>query len=125
MCCTLKIMQYYNTHRSEQNKHTGIMLPAGLILFNGIVVPCMVTMFISPDCFYSVIVTPDAVQATYQYSTCDVLYTNDRSVCTSYTTVTSTTSYLPPFNYSYQCSSVLVSVIIFCCVHVIFVCCYE
>jgi hypothetical protein len=76
-------------------------------LFNFILVPCFVVACISPDCFNNVVVPAPTVTATYYYEDCSlftVLYG-----CQAYTPRTATTSYNPPFTYSYECSSSLIT----------------
>ncbi len=77
-------------------------------LFNNVVIPCLVVAVVSPNCFYNVFVTAPAVSSNYAYEICAVL---DRinGVCTLYVPVISETSYRPPFSYTYQCSSSLVT----------------
>ncbi len=113
---------YQSTHRANNtvpnnnnNSHTNttttnsIMLLVSVELFNNIIIPCLATLVISPVCFNNIVNAPSNVVSTYNYLACDALYTeNQFSVCISKTTLTATTTYFPPFNYSYQCSSVLV-----------------
>ena len=77
-------------------------------LFNSVAIPCLVVAVVSPNCFYNVFVSAPAVSSAYAYEICAVL---DRinGVCTLYLPVISETSYRPPFSYTYQCSSSLVT----------------
>lgn len=76
-------------------------------LFNNIIVPCLVVMAVDPDCFYNFLVAADPVRATYQYMQClEYSYIGiGISECELYTVATGTTSFDPPFTYSYECSS--------------------
>jgi Leucine-rich repeat (LRR) protein len=72
-------------------------------LFNNIVVPCLVVASISADCFNSALVAAPDVTSHFYYDTCEVytvLY-----ACLIPVVRVASTSYSPPFNYSYQCSS--------------------
>jgi len=76
-------------------------------IFNNIIIPCVMVMIISPNCFYNVFQKESDVVSSFQYDQCDVLDTNGE--CDSYITTTSSTSYSPPFTYSYQCSSAFIT----------------
>jgi hypothetical protein len=71
-------------------------------LLNNIVIPCMVVAVVSPDCFYVVFDAAPAVTSRFSYRICAL---DDNFVCLSYSYAESSTSYNPPFRYSYQCSS--------------------
>jgi hypothetical protein len=95
----------------------GLMWLVGAALFNNILVPYLAEAFMSPDCFLyalrsapSIEVTYPSVQCTaeevcyfaiacHQFVTCDHLFVQS----------TSTTTILPIFQYSFQCSSSLLS----------------
>ena len=87
-------------------------------LLNNIVIPCLIVAIVSPNCFYHVFHPQTDVTSSFHYSSCAV-YKSDN---TCYMEVNSTvsTSYTPPFIYSYQCSSDFVtyysSVFLFLCV---------
>jgi Leucine-rich repeat (LRR) protein len=72
-----------------------------------ILVPCVVVGLLSPDCLRSALVPTGAVTASFTYQSCDVF--DATAGCQSYAMQTATTSYDPPFSYSYQCSSSLLS----------------
>jgi hypothetical protein len=76
-------------------------------LFNYLVIPCVVVMLISPDCFNNVVVDPPEVTATYYFREC-VEYSAIYG-CITYSPQSATTSYAPPFIYNYQCSSALIT----------------
>jgi Leucine-rich repeat (LRR) protein len=82
-------------------------LQLSMQLCNLILVPCVVVVLLSPDCLRSALVPTGAVTASFTYQSCDVF---DASTgCQSYAMQTATTSYDPPFSYSYQCSSSLLA----------------
>jgi Leucine-rich repeat (LRR) protein len=84
-----------------------------LVLLNVIVIPCLVVMIISPACFYTALHGPDSVTSNYKYGrSCPHYYVivngdvgQKTASCLNEETVLGTTTYTPPFMYSYQCSS--------------------
>jgi hypothetical protein len=81
-------------------------------LCNNIVIPCLVVAVISPSCFYNVFHVADKVTSEYTYlgpCTAVALVSGHSAVCVGQELVTDTTSYSPPFAYSYQCSSSFVT----------------
>jgi Leucine-rich repeat (LRR) protein len=88
-----------------------------LVVVNIIVIPCVVVMLISPACFYDALTGTDPVTSNYRYGgSCLVfritVYENTREVtvtCADVLTELGSTSYTPPFTYSYQCSSSFVT----------------
>jgi Leucine-rich repeat (LRR) protein len=88
-----------------------------LVVVNIIVIPCVVVMLISPACFYDALTGTDPVTSNYRYGgSCLVfsitVYENTREVtvtCADVLTELGTTTYTPPFTYSYQCSSSFVT----------------
>ena len=87
-------------------------------LLNNIVIPCLIVATVSPNCFYHVFHPQADVTSSFQYTNCAV-YTNDGQ-CFLKVNTTASTSYSPPFIYSYQCSSDFVtyysSVFLFLCI---------
>jgi Leucine-rich repeat (LRR) protein len=83
----------------------------GLQLFvqlsNLILVPCVVVVLLSPDCLRTALVPTGSVTTSFTYQSCDVY--DGTTGCQSYAMQTATTSYDPPFAYSYQCSSSLLA----------------
>jgi hypothetical protein len=114
-----KLAAYIPMHLSEK-------LLLSLSLFNNVVVPILVEVLISPNCFLFAITSPPAVSISYGLAACPV-----NEFCqfnkTSYVTTCElaldcvsgtsqlalatklTTSFVPPFHYSYQCASSVVS----------------
>ncbi|MDP3444618.1 MAG: hypothetical protein Q8T08_17300, partial [Ignavibacteria bacterium] len=83
-----------------------------LALLNVIVIPCLVVMVISPDCFYDLLTGPDAVTSSFTYlGLCDtpLVITQDGGhsspMCVTRSLQQDQTTYTPPFAYSFQCSS--------------------
>lgn len=71
-------------------------------VINNIVIPLLVVMVISPDCFYNIFVAAPVVSAYYVVPFCSSFVRTD---CLNYTLKLATTSYSPPFVYDYLCSS--------------------
>jgi Leucine-rich repeat (LRR) protein len=76
-------------------------------LFNYIVVPCIVVAAMNPDCFNNTVVASTPVTAYFYYEQCS-LYSALFGCLATKTSVASTT-YDPPFTYSYECSSSLIT----------------
>ena len=91
-------------------------------IFNNIIIPCVMVMIISPNCFYHVFQQETDVISLFPYTVCTSL--EDTSVegtsCVKFSYVNSITSFSPPFTYSYQCSSDFITyyspVFIFLCI---------
>jgi hypothetical protein len=101
--------------RKEQryDKDVGFRIYVGFL--NSLVLPCIVTGFMSPSCFYNFIVVSPEVSASYSTRFCK--YVADDSRCTTVTAnetsllgtvVTTNLHFSTPFVYSYQCSSVII-----------------
>jgi Leucine-rich repeat (LRR) protein len=88
-----------------------------LVLLNVIVIPCLVVIVISPACFYDALKGTDPVTSSYEYSGDCLSFrvVTDQSTgaqtltCAGAQTAVDTTTYTPPFTYSYQCSSSFVT----------------
>jgi Leucine-rich repeat (LRR) protein len=88
-----------------------------LVLLNVIVIPCLVVMVISPACFYDALHRVKSVTSSYQYAgqcftfewVVDETTGEQTLACVDAQIDTDTTTYLPPFTYSYQCSSSFVT----------------
>ena len=79
-----------------------------IILINNIIVPILAEAINDPHCFYNVFFTPDAVSASYTTNdVCIYLFEYDVSSTCYYSSVELSTTYIPPFIYSYECSSAL------------------
>jgi hypothetical protein len=76
-------------------------------LFNNIAIPCLVVAVLSPSCFYSVFDAPPAVTSTYVVQDC--YFGTAFGYCTFRYATYLSSSYNPPFAYSYQCSSSFVT----------------
>jgi hypothetical protein len=100
-----------NSEHNLFNEERRIYFLTHLLLFNNVLAPLVASAFVSADCFYYVVVTPPEVQTSYSVFLCaeylDSLLVEGN--CFSYATFVQNISYLPPFFYSYQCSSALLT----------------
>jgi hypothetical protein len=77
-------------------------------MVNNILVPCLVVAVISPSCFYNVFEKANDVHSHFKYAgeCTDVELTSASTVlCRNSDLHLALTSYAPPFEYSYECSS--------------------
>ena len=100
------------SHRllSENSAHMSEFMFVRLFvaLVNNIVIPCFVVAIISPSCFYNVFVPAQTVSASFEYDGKCVVFNLQVAAfvpCLQQEVLSATTSYDPPFAYSYQCSS--------------------
>jgi Leucine-rich repeat (LRR) protein len=79
-----------------------------LSVFNNVIAPFMAAALVSPYCFYYILATPPNESVSYQIFQCLSITAGVlRNSCSSFGYVSHSTSYDPPFDYSYQCSSAL------------------
>lgn len=71
-------------------------------LFNNIAIPCLVVAAVSSDCFYELFDAQQAAKSFFMYLEC-AIFANDS--CVLFYPVLDSTSYTPPFTYSYQCGA--------------------
>eukprot|EP01038_Epipyxis_sp_PR26KG_P004695 gene4695-6593_t len=68
------------------------------------------TAMIDTNCFYFTLIPPPSVSTSYTYSNCIFGASVDGQLtCQLITTFTNFTNYIPPFLYTYQCSSTLMT----------------
>ena len=77
-------------------------------LFNNIAIPCLVVACISPNCFINVFQEAPTVSSTFYY-TGDCTVGTSAAGCASFDLYQENTVYHPPFTYSYQCSSSIIT----------------
>lgn len=96
-------MRHFKRNGSEL---FSVQLFAGLV--NYIAIPCLTVLVISPNCFYNLFVSADPVQSQYLYK---IKYMNKVGTYVQYFDFyqIGSTSYAPPFVYSYQCSSSIIT----------------
>ena len=95
------INSFFNVDYLSRN-HTSLQLFIRLV--NNIINPCIVVAVINEDCFYNLMIAPPPVNAqfTFQYCSSLNIATN---VCSEIGYATQSTSFNPPYIYSFQCSS--------------------
>uniref|UniRef100_A0A6C0ADX4 Leucine-rich repeat-containing N-terminal plant-type domain-containing protein n=1 Tax=viral metagenome TaxID=1070528 RepID=A0A6C0ADX4_9ZZZZ len=76
--------------------------------FNNIIIPMLVVMCISPNCFYNVLIEPPEVQSSYEYEFC-VDFSISSGSCSKTTNKIENSSFEPQFDYSYACSGSIVT----------------
>lgn len=99
-----------NDLKTMDSTASDISFHAVLIFINNIGMPVLATAFVSPNCFYNILVSPDAVESTYEYTACTHTTINVATgefLCDQYANFIGADSFDPPFVYSYECSSVL------------------
>lgn len=84
-----------------------IVCHACFAVFNVVVFPCLAAAVASPLCFKSAIASPPPVLADYTIPFCSNY--NADNICIQHKKDLFTTSFLPPFQYSYQCSSIIIT----------------
>jgi hypothetical protein len=83
-------------------------------VFSTVFAPYISSFFVNPNCFYYTVSTIPSVLATYSYERC-LKYgetVNMGPSCIQFETEHKGTEYVPPFVYSYQCSSSLLDAFI-------------
>ena len=84
-----------------------VLLLLFLMVINSIAMPCLVVLVVSPHCFYNFFVPASSVTSTYPLVECSVYDSNGECVVSVLQLYS--TSYTPPFSYSYQCADDIVS----------------
>lgn len=102
-----ELTNYQKIAEQDQSVFNSIVVETLLNLFNNIIAPCIATMGVDVKCFYNVFVPPDTVTAQYSLTTCSARDYDYNCIETQ--SFSFETSYVPPFSYSYQCSSTLVT----------------
>lgn len=78
-----------------------------LVLLNNVVVPVLAIFVILPDCYYNAFYAAAEVVSSYSYINCDFYILN--GILEAFCVPSSQqTNYLPPFIYSFQCSSKII-----------------
>ena len=111
-----QLMKIKDATKQEMLSKRSLLLPLMLWLsiFNNIIVPFIAVAFISPNCFYYAIYPANNVKSVIAFNGCTETI---RQSGTSYETSLNchsgslpyTIVYSPPFAYSYQCTSSLLS----------------
>jgi Leucine-rich repeat (LRR) protein len=112
--CVVYLVRWANAYLAEhlddqsKSKQSGFFaIQLFAALFNYIAIPMLVVGAISPDCYSNVITGAEAVDSTFLFEECEVFSAINGCILTF--PREATTSYNPPFTYSYQCSSSLIT----------------
>jgi hypothetical protein len=79
-----------------------------VLILNNILYPVLAVIIILPDCFYYAFVQPSTVTSSFSYLSCSV-YSYNYCIPTSIEAVTETTSFIPPFGYTYLCAANIIT----------------
>lgn len=83
---------------------------ASLLIVNNVIIPILATTVIDTSCFYNAFVPASSININIVYTGCANYDCNGTDcVCERVSPCTIITNYVPPFIYSYQCSSSLIS----------------
>lgn len=123
-----------NSLRWKSVEHVGNIwgrdsVTSGLLfvcLFNNILAPCVATAMVNGDCFYYALKAASAVQYTNEISYCskyymdfntitntltgEVTYEYFHGACELYGNILISTSFIPSFSYSFECTSTLLTI---------------
>ena len=92
--------------KEKVSVHRLVRLVLAMLLFNNIIAPILSTLVTDINCFYGLFVNSPEISTISELTYCAKLAaTNDSTTCEVYGTLELTTSYLPKFQYNYQCSS--------------------
>jgi Leucine-rich repeat (LRR) protein len=105
---------YSNADNILFNEERRIFFLTHLLIFNNVLAPFVAAIFVSPNCFYYLLITPPEVTTSYNTVQCDEEIGSyiTEGVCLETSVINQSLSYIPPFFYSYQCSSNLLSTFI-------------
>jgi hypothetical protein len=81
-----------------------VKLHLTLLIFNSIVAPIIATVLTDRSCLADMFQYGDEITSSGSYTLCDQIDI-DTKLCVSTSDVALSTSFQPPYNYSYQCSS--------------------
>ena len=97
-----RLVNYWLRVDNLSLRHTSMQLFIRLV--NNIIIPCIVVAIINPECFYNLIVAAPAVVTNFEFQYCaEVNLANN--ICSQNANQIQTTTFDPPYYYSYQCSS--------------------
>ncbi len=95
--------------KSSNVQHTaGSRLLTMMAIMNIIVIPCLATSLIDPNCFYNLIYSAAPIEAKFNASKNYITILNDKSYRIHVGT-SSLSEYNPSFSYTFQCSSVILT----------------
>jgi len=101
--CRSSTVNRHNSNHTGSERSGLFQLQLFIVLLNHILIPCLTVACISPSCFKELFVAPDEISAPYVYYSCTLtLGSTGNCIVTRFVR---TTTYTPPFTYSYNCSS--------------------
>lgn len=103
------IVSFLSIHTiTEQQRTSFFFLVFVVSILNNIIIPCLMVAVFSPHCFHFVFYPQSDVRSEFPTKVClnPNAYTN---TCAEYTIYQSTTSYSPPFIYSYECGAAFIT----------------
>lgn len=89
-----------SSHSKVINQQSSIFFQCSLGIMNNIYIPLFAQAIFNPVCFYNALVEQSPIQSFYYYAVCKTFSGSNECISNIY--LTRTTSYLPPFTYSYQ-----------------------
>jgi hypothetical protein len=79
-------------------------------VINNLIIPLLVSAAIPPNCFVNALSTQAAVESVYYVNQCQNFHIMEGVLqCTKFQSMPEKTTYEPPFDYTYQCSSTIAS----------------
>ena len=99
----------FGSNRTRTRTRTkGVGLQTALIIFNNLLAPLIAIFASDTTCFLNVLVNSSLISSSFSYQVCS--YVNGiTQVCDIYKVVIVETDFQPPFIYSFQCSSALLT----------------
>jgi Leucine-rich repeat (LRR) protein len=122
-----------------------VRLHLALLIFNGIIAPVLASLITDSNCLNSLVSSQDEITSNAQFTFCKRLAISHSMmamamapmsqgeeempsmdpICLEYDSMTLSTSYIPPFTYSYQCTSSILTnfipVFFFSCIVLTFI----
>ena len=112
--CSVYIIRWVDDYLTESSSDDWKSTESGFFaiqlfvaLFNYIAIPCLVVGVVSPDCYNNVLINYAPVSSRFRFAECEVF--NSVLGCRVSLPQIDETSYNPPFTYSYQCSSSMIT----------------
>jgi Leucine-rich repeat (LRR) protein len=99
------------TNKSKDNKYFkfNIVFLCIIGILNIIVIPLLTTSFLSHYCFYYSLIPQSEISSSYNYIKRQIVFESNGGVFFKPGKATRTSSYQPPFEYSYQCANTLMT----------------
>lgn len=98
---------YYRKGKDEREESMRMKLEIALSVVMNVILPCIGTLLFNINCFYNGLFPPPSIETSYSYRSCYSITLGN--VCSGARWNEVSTSYQPQFQYSFQCSSALLS----------------